>query len=112
MKTIENVTLYKCDHCGKNLQMKHAMIKHEKSCYYNPENTTVCIGCKFLDKKDIDLYYEMFDGEHVRSVNVFYCSKIDSALFPITMDHNKAFEFVDVENQPMLKECKEFSNDF
>jgi len=43
--------IYKCDHCNKLYQRKHACIKHEIACHKNPENHRVCFGCMHLCKK-------------------------------------------------------------
>ena len=54
MKTIENVTLYKCDFCGKKMQRKHAMIEHEKKCSHNPLNKRKCLEfCENLVRVEI-----------------------------------------------------------
>lgn len=43
---IERV-IYQCEHCYKRkLMNKSAMKKHEKECWYNPENKT-CVTCKY-----------------------------------------------------------------
>lgn len=45
---IERV-IYQCEHCYKRkLMNKSAMKKHEKECWYNPENKT-CVTCKYVE---------------------------------------------------------------
>jgi uncharacterized radical SAM superfamily protein len=54
MKVTENVTVYQCEHCGKKLFRKHAMIKHEELCNNNHKNYKACMaGCAFLEKTQI-----------------------------------------------------------
>lgn len=109
MKT-EIREIYKCDHCRKLYQRKKACLDHEKKCSKNPENTAICFGCFWLEKTNLTEYYDTGHGEQSREVNVFFCKKIESALFPVTMDPNKRIEFGYIDNQVMKKEC-EFLND-
>mgnify|MGYP003560170479 CR=1 FL=1 len=63
MKVQENITLYSCDFCKKRMVRKHAMIKHEPSCYSNPENKPACSDCKFLEEIKVEYYYDFGMGE-------------------------------------------------
>jgi hypothetical protein len=105
---IEIKEVYKCDHCRKLYQRKKACIKHESLCGKNPENETKCFNCEFLEKERLTEYFDTGHGEGQRPVDVFFCKKINSALFPLTIDPNKRIDFDDIENQPMKKNCDQF----
>lgn len=79
MKTIE-ATIYKCDHCRKIYQVKHACERHEKVCWKNPANHYACFDCVFLDKSR-----ETLDGgmSHGISVRTFRCKKLDKDMHTI-----------------------------
>jgi hypothetical protein len=81
-------------------------------CPNNPENKSKCDSCWHLIKKELLEYYDTFNGEGSRPVNVFFCEKINSALFPLTMDPEKRIDFGDTENQPMKKECEYHNSTF
>lgn len=107
MKTLEK-TIYRCDHCGKNYFIKSACERHEPKCPKNEINKRQCFGCGNLTKKIIPYYFDTFQGESKRMVNVFFCEKIDSALHP--PHSNDPFEFGDVSNEEMKKECEQYEN--
>lgn len=99
--------VYSCDHCGKNYFLKPWCEKHEPKCSKNPINDRLCFGCDNLTKKIIPLYIDQPDGsESKRMVEVFFCEKIDSALYP--PNTNDPFEFGDPINEEMKTECDEF----
>ena len=84
MKIIENVTLYKCDFCPKELKRKHAMSNHEERCYKNPENDRPCLHCQNLEQKEIE-FYTGIDTYHgagpiYRKSKTFYCKAKDILL--------------------------------
>jgi len=79
MKKIENVTIYKCDFCKKEMKRKHAMEKHENECNCNPINLRPCLDwCKYLERKPVILGTGREDynsGEEItKEYNGFYCS--------------------------------------
>lgn len=92
MKTIENVTLYKCDFCKKELKRKHAMVNHEIKCNGNPENYRPCFNnCKYLERKPITLdigidNYNTGEPEQ-RTYNGFYCALKKEYLIPPIIEH-------------------------
>ncbi len=108
MKTIEIVTLYKCEFCGKTLRRKHAMARHELLCYSNPKNDTLCLSCHHLDSKFTMVEDSHYGGQ--KSATIFFCKKHNHFLHtPQNVIKDNAFEIVgDFTNKPMLKECKEF----
>lgn len=123
MKTIENVTFYKCDFCKKELKRKHAMTNHEIRCNCNPLNFRACTnGCLFLEREVIDVdfisHYDYENGVSIyktKQVNSFKCTKFDKIMYPFVIEKSNALEKYPetFENQEaMPKKCKEFSNEF
>jgi len=112
MKTIENVTIYKCDFCKKELKRKYAMVKHEIKCFHNPVNFSPCFNCSNLEKKEVKYYFDTFQGESSKDLNLFHCKLKQIFLYPATSDINNVFELGDDFNEKMPKECDLFSNDF
>lgn len=66
---VKDVTMYTCDHCGKRLIRKHAMLKHEENCIKNPENIPACYDCNHCTDEDITYCFqtEVDDFEEVDS---------------------------------------------
>ena len=122
MKTIQNVTIYKCDFCKKELKLKHAMIKHETQCNCNPENFKKCTqGCVFLETEEIDVdfetYYDYENGEqnyYAKKVSVFKCKKFNKLMYPYSIEKKdlpNRFPNTYDGQEPMPKECDSFNND-
>jgi hypothetical protein len=107
MKIKENITLYKCDFCKKELKRKHAMENHESLCLRNPINFRPCYSCPMLIKKETSVYYDHYDGsESERKVNLLYCEYKKHFLYtPKNEAKKNAFELGDDYNEPMPKEC-------
>jgi len=123
MKTIENVTIYKCDFCKKELKRKHAMVKHEELCSNNPNNHKECMnGCARLTQEEIEVWFDnpyyhpdysnSSEGDY-KKVTVFKCTKLDKLMYPFSIErrnivneHPSTFE----NQEPIPKECDSFSN--
>lgn len=122
MKTIENITIYKCDFCKKELKRKYAMELHEKLCNNNPENHKKCLsGCNYLETEIIDIDYETYydheNGEQqykTERKTVFKCTKLNKLMYPYSIEKkdlpNRFPNSYDMQ-EPMPKECDEFNND-
>jgi len=118
MKTIENVTIYKCDFCKKELKRKHAMVNHEKLCSCNPENFKKCTqGCLYLETEKHVLYFETNyteDGPEYseQEKTVFRCSKFDKLMYPWSIERKGIAEKWSTfdEQEPMPKECDSFKH--
>ena len=109
MKTITDVTIYKCEHCNKKMFRKHAMVKHEKYCGCNPVNDRVCSTCDFMDRKSIEYNYDGYDGEGMATAKGFYCSKLKKYMYPPFIENKRCFtEYPEqFEDQlPFKKECE------
>lgn len=106
MKT-QTKEMYRCDYCDKWYHRKHAAIAHEKSCSKNPDNKRVCIGCKYLDKKNVDIYHDTFDGgEHRQAVSLLHCDKLSKFVYPPKVEHkNNAYDLGYESNDPMPRDC-------
>ncbi len=122
MKIIENVTIYKCDFCKKELKRKHAMVNHEEKCNSNPLNFRACTnGCTFLQREIIDVdfetgyHYENGESEYSKiQVNAFKCTKFDKIMYPFSIEKSMALEKYPKTfkyQEPMLKECYSFTDD-
>lgn len=101
---------YKCDFCSKLYQRKNFAEAHEIKCKKNPDNFRVCHGCDFLEQVEREYYYDTYCGEGSRMVKVFYCSKVETYLYPASVGHNieAPYEFGDIENEPMKNNCDMF----
>lgn len=116
MKTIKNVTVYKCEFCKKTLFRKHAMIRHEKFCESNPENSKACSGCMFLEEETIEhVRYNHYGSESITSSTSFKCVKKDILVYPTKVErlglpekYPETFE----DQIPMPKECEDFDDGF
>lgn len=116
MKTIENVTIYKCDFCKKELKRKHAMVNHEIICYHNPINKKACYGCAYLTKKKVFVSFEKhynpeYGTDYVdEEKEVFQCTKFGKLMFPWSIERkglqNIWSTFEDQEAMP--KSCDGF----
>ncbi len=103
------IDIFRCDHCNKLYQIKRWAELHEAGCYFNPENKRACLECAHLCKKNIDYWFDTYHGESGIKIDVFYCDQINSALYPPKVETKKNwFEFGDVDNQPMKKDCEFF----
>jgi hypothetical protein len=88
MKIIENITLYKCDFCKKELKRKWAIERHEERCMGNPIHNRPCFHCQHLERREIEFrtQYEYPDGEPVyhKSDGFFCAAKQQLLLHPKT----------------------------
>lgn len=125
MKTIENVTLYKCDFCKKELKRKHAMTNHEIRCNCNPINQRPCLdGCIYAELKEIQ-YEAGFDdyntGEPVmKTGTTFFCSLKKQLMLHPKLEYRENGKYLknvyqndeEVEQDWMPKECSSYEIGF
>ncbi|SRR5215204_754301 len=114
MKTIENVTIYKCDFCQKELKRKHAMASHENLCNQNPKNSKQCHFCQHLEETEIEVY---IDSRHynddgvMTKVKSFKCNKLDKLMYPYSIEKrdlpNKYPDTFE-DQEPMPNKCESF----
>lgn len=126
MKTIENITIYKCDFCKKELKRKHAMEKHELQCNLNPINLRPCLnGCGYLERKPVVLGIgrnDYFSGEEItKEYNGFFCSLKQIYLIHPKAEYKNEFikseatydtNDIEIFQESMPKECLEFNYNF
>lgn len=126
MKVVENVTIYKCDFCKKEMKRKHAMEKHESECNCNPINLRPCLDfCQFLERRPVILGTGKLDyltgEESTREYTGFYCSlKQQYLIHPKAVYKNPHIkgEVVYNENDEeitqefMPKECTDYKHSF
>lgn len=80
---------------------------HEIACKKNPNNWRVCFECIHIKKQKVSIYEDTYIGEVETVVELLYCSKIDSFLYPPSVERKgNAFELGDDLNEPMRKECE------
>ena len=113
MKIIENVTIYKCDHCGKELKRKHSMIKHEDLCFSNPKNQKACYGCIYFEETKIDTTFlgcgEYGEKYNEKTVKCFRCTKLDKLMFPYSIERKELhlkYDHTFEGQEAMPKECE------
>ena len=124
MKILENITLYKCEYCGKKYQLKHFCELHEKRCPSNPDNYMACINCENAVKKEMIFIKEVayfsenygvgFTDEE-RKINAFWCNAKNHWIYPATKCNNPILQeniIDEIKNEPMPKECNNFISIF
>ena len=101
---------YKCEHCKKKYERKHACADHEETCLKNPKNYRACLdSCEFLKRKGIEYYTGIdnyYSGEpEYKKTEGFYCSKYDKLLMHPKMERsNLELSYVYVEEDEIKQE--------
>ncbi len=90
---IENMLVYKCDHCGKKQFRKCDMTQHEKWCKENPSNMHKCFQfCPNLIKTEEEYegcdHYEPGDT-YVGKKTVFTCAKTGQKMYSFKAEKRK-----------------------
>jgi len=106
MKIIKNVTIYKCDHCGKTYQKKFYCMKHEEMCRQNPANHRPCFDCKYLEMKKIEYGEIDPNDEEFGRADALYCNKRKHFVYPPCVKKPYLEEEDPDANWPMPKECE------
>lgn len=113
----ENVTLYNCDFCKKELKRKHAMEKHEDLCSNNPKNSKACFGgCIHLETVEMEVSFINGNPEYsdnLKKVEVFRCKKLDKLMFPYSIERRKLDRKYDTYDgqEPMPNKCESYEID-
>ena len=95
---------YKCDHCGKLYQLKHACEKHENiSCRKHPNNEHLCWWCPLLTDQQVDHFRgEHYDGsEIIVKTTAFFCKKKNVNLYSFGFD-----KYIDIFEPAQVDENK------
>lgn len=112
MKIIENITLYKCEHCGKKYQKRFYCVEHEKVCRKNPINHRPCFSCGCLDMRTIEYGdYDPNSDIPQATGNALYCTKKEHFVYPPYVKTPYCDDGGDDVNEPMPKECTEWEVD-
>lgn len=111
----ETREIYKCEYCKKMYQLKRFAEQHEKRCSKNPDNYRKCLdSCRNLKMEETTIYYDTYNSDGQRDVNLFFCEKINSFLFPPKVEYKgNSFELWDEDelNSPMKKECDFYADE-
>lgn len=108
MKTFENQTHYKCDHCNKLYLRKHACEAHEPKCRKNPKNHRPCFGCHFIENRiGTGIPDPPFSPQEI---SVTFCTLKDKLVCPPTVD--SPYDVVEIygydyDTEMMPKTCEE-----
>ena len=111
MKT-ETREIYKCEYCNKLYQIKKWCEYHELLCKKRPDYLRPCHSCIHIEKVNETIFadYGGIHGEEIEiTVNVLYCKKIDSFIYPPSVAvKGNAFDMGYQENIEMPKTCEYF----
>src|SRR5580698_8853870 len=87
MQEIKNVSIFKCDFCGKKSFRKGDTTRHEKWCPANPNNKHACFNdCKHLIRGEEE--YEGRD-EYVGKKSTFTCALTMQKMFSYIAERKK-----------------------
>lgn len=87
MQEIKNVSIFKCDHCGKKYFRKCDTTSHEKWCDRNPANRHKCFqDCKHLVRSE-----EEYEGreEYVGKKKTFHCGLTMQKMYSFYAERRK-----------------------
>ena len=107
MKILENITVYKCEHCPKKLFRKHAMESHENKCSQNPKNIRACFDCAMCESVKIKYEPEpqIYDGDLSEST-AFKCMSKNVFMYPPKMEYSEKGvpSYVEFNNEEITQE--------
>lgn len=104
MKTIKNITIYKCKYCGKIYVKKIFAEKHHFKCRKNPENIGICHSCTSITKKSFKVFFSSTGGDWEEDRTSFYCIKKNIYIKPrwaSDLDEYFADELPEIINMPL-----------
>jgi|AntRauTorckE6833_2_1112554.scaffolds.fasta_scaffold00025_103 hypothetical protein len=108
---VETKEIYKCEFCNKLYQISKYCLLHERVCAKNPYNDRPCFKCNHLTKTTETIYYDNFNGEQQRDVDILYCNKLDIFLYPPKVEYKENWlETSSKENNPMPKTCELYND--
>lgn len=109
----ETREIYKCEYCKKIYQKKHSCVKHEAGCRKRPDYIRPCHGCIILDKIKKTIfagYYDDYDNECTKDVEVLFCKSKNCYIHPPSVEaKGNAIDFGDKPNIVMPKDCSDFT---
>lgn len=114
MRVKENVTLYICEHCKKEMKTLKGMTKHEDICNQNPLNQRLCLHCEHLEGEEKIITIEG-DCHHCDSkikTTGFKCKELKIELYPYSAEKkNLLNRFPETFDglEPMKRRCSCFN---
>jgi len=110
MKT-ETREIYRCGHCNKLYLREGFCKRHEKGCFYNPDNSRPCLDCVSLVKKKHTIYSDNGNNEYDMVISCFYCDAKKVFMYPPIVEHKRnAIDLADELNGPMPKKCSKYND--
>lgn len=109
---MKDIKAFKCDFCTKLLQLKHAMVLHEKYCKKNPKNIKICFDCVFCESIKIsyktDYQKEWLSGEKIS--DGYFCTKKKVGIYTLNAERKLVKRYPETfKNQiPMSNKCDSF----
>lgn len=102
------MTIYKCEHCGKIYQRKFYCLKHEETCRKNPANQRPCFDCECLEMKTIEYGdYDPQNGDYPYKGDALYCNKKKHFVYPpYVKNPYDGEDDIGEANTPMPRECE------
>lgn len=104
---------YKCEHCRKLYQIQSACERHEIRCSKNPDNFKACYDCQFLEKIEVEVNTQDYNGnDNFSQRSIMHCSKLQKYLIPLKLEYSDStylqedIEDGEKENVKMPKECE------
>jgi hypothetical protein len=89
MQEIKNVSIFKCDFCGKKSFRKCDTTAHEKWCSKNPANNHACFrDCRHLLKTEEE-YFVDSDEPYAGKRTVFTCAVNSQKMFSYLAERRK-----------------------
>lgn len=111
MKEKHNVTLYSCDFCNRKMQIKNAMIRHEKICTKNSDNFIACSGCDNCQEVKKTIHFDNhYYGDMQREVNSFYCKHHEKNMYPPKAEKLAIMYPENFEDEMMMPKHCDFFN--
>lgn len=108
MKTEENKTIYRCEHCNtRPFDRKSSAINHERFCKKNPENKPACFNCSWLGMVEVDIedserYSIDGDYEGYETRSAYYCAKLDKCMHSPIHAKSKSAHKIDGEKNHLM----------
>ena len=100
------MTIYKCEHCGKIYQMKFYCNEHELKCRKNPANDRPCIHCDYLEMKDFEYDYNPDNDSYISKGYALFCNKLKHFVHPPYIKTPYSEDDLECENIPMPTVCE------
>ena len=108
---VKEITIYKCEYCGKIYQRKHFCVSHEPKCRKNPKNYQPCLdGCVHITKKEAVFYCQTLHAEYEHNCELLFCNAKNEYIYPYWVNGYDEADIDDGEtpNNPMPQSCENY----